>query len=95
MEPRTCFSPQSRRVRKAVSVKVLPIKCCELRIIRKSEPFISCICLYQVPCLVLIQVLPSNVVFLPNEFYWGQKIQKLVHDSVADEELAADCQEGQ
>ena len=36
---------------------------CELRIIRKSEPFISCICLYQVPCLVLIQVLPSNVAF--------------------------------
>ena len=30
-----------------------------------------------------------------NEFYWAQKIQKLVHDSVADEELAADCQEGQ
>ena len=33
--------------------------------------------------------------FLPNEFHWAQKIQKLVHDSVADEELAADCQEGQ
>ena len=39
--------------RKDVRVKVLPIKCWELRIIRKSEPFISCICLYQAPCLVL------------------------------------------
>ena len=38
---------------KAVCVKVLPIKCCKPRIIRKSEPFISCICLYQAPCLLL------------------------------------------
>ena len=75
----------------------------------KSEPFIRCISLCQAPCLVLktrwVKVkrdsstrlkhcLPTSV-SSPDWIPLGRKIQKHVHASVADGELAVDRQEGE
>ena len=66
LEPKTCFSRQSTQEFDVILTKCekvgLPVEYCEPWISRtefvvlvegKSEPFISCICLCQVPCLVL------------------------------------------
>ena len=85
----------------------LPIEYCKPRIGRtefivleegKSEPFIRCIGLCQAPCLVLKTrrvKLKRRRFLCPIEFHCIKKIQKHVHDSVADEEIAVDRQEGQ
>ena len=124
LEPRTCFSPQSRWARlmwfsQSCSCESvgLSIEYFEPRISRTEfvvlmegkSPFVSCICLCQAPCLALktrrVKVrrdssarfkrcLPTSV-SSPDWIPLGWKIQKHVHDSVADEELAVDRQEGQ
>ena len=80
-----------------------------VRVEGKSETFITFIRLCQAPCLVLKtrrpkvkrdsstqfkRCLPTSV-SLPDWIPLGRKIQKHVHDSVADKELAVDRQEGQ